>query len=257
MSPRSLDDRVAIVTGAGGGIGAAVVRRLVADGARVVAAERSAEAAAEAVDGLPGDRVVGAAGDVATEEGTRAYVDAALEAFGRIDFLHANAGVVGARTELPDSDPDAFDAVLRTNVRGVYLGLREVLGRMRERGSGAIVVSASVAGMRAHPGLAAYVASKHAVLGLMRTAAVEGAAYGVRVNAVCPGPVATPMMAEIERMVSPDDPAEARQWLAGRSPMNRYATPDEVAGLVCWLLGDEAGFVNGAAYTVDGGRTIA
>jgi NAD(P)-dependent dehydrogenase (short-subunit alcohol dehydrogenase family) len=128
---------------------------------------------------------------------------------------------------------------------------------MRERGSGAIVASASVAGLRALAAHAPYVASKHAVIGLVKTAAVEAAAYGVRVNAVCPGPVSTPMVEELERMASPEEPAAARAWLTSRSPMNRYATPDEVAALVCWLLGDEASFVNGQAYPLDGGRTAA
>jgi NAD(P)-dependent dehydrogenase (short-subunit alcohol dehydrogenase family) len=252
---RGLEDRVAVITGGGAGIGAAVARRLAAEGALVVVADlHGADAVAR---DLPGGRAVAVAADVATEEGTRAYVDAALEAFGRIDCLHNNAGVVGRRAMLPDSDPAAFDAVLRVNVRGVYLGLRAALAEMRPRGRGAIVNMASVAGMRAHPGLAPYVASKHAVIGLTRTAAVEAAAYGVRVNAVCPGPTDTAMIAEIERMAEPEDPSVARARLERRSPMGRYAKADEVAGLVCWLLSDEASFVNGAAYTVDGGRTVA
>jgi NAD(P)-dependent dehydrogenase (short-subunit alcohol dehydrogenase family) len=242
-----MNGKVALVTGAAGGIGTAVVHRLQAAGARVVATDRKA----------PDVGDVAVAADVTTEEGTRAYVDAALEAFGRIDLFHANAGAIGPRADLPESDPAAFDAVLQVNVRGVYLGLRAVLAQMRDQRSGAIVASASVAGLRALAGHAPYVASKHAVLGLMRTAAVEGAQYGVRVNAICPGPTATAMIEEIERMASPEDPAAAKGWLAGRSPMGRYAKPDEAAALVCWLLSDEASFVNGAAYTLDGGRTAA
>jgi NAD(P)-dependent dehydrogenase (short-subunit alcohol dehydrogenase family) len=250
-------ERVAVVTGAAGGIGAAVARRLAGAGAHVVLVDRDVEAVADVAHTLPEGRALAVGADVADEAGTRAYVDTAREAFGRIDAFHNNAGIVGPRAPLPESDAGAFDEVLRVNVRGTYLGLRAVLALMRERGSGAIVNTASVAGLRALPGHAAYVASKHAVLGLTRCAAVEAAGYGVRVNAICPGPVSTPMIEEIERMGSPEDPAATRAWLAGRSPMGRYATPDEVAALVAWLLSDEAAFVNGAAYPIDGGRLAA
>ena len=257
MSTGRFEDRVAVVTGGAGGIGAAVVARLLREGARVVVVDLSREAAAAVAGAAPPERAIAVEADVATEEGTGAYVQAALDAFGRIDCFHNNAGIVGPNAPLPDSDPAAFDAVMRTNVRGVYLGLRAVLGHMRARGTGAIVNTASVAGMRAHPGLSPYVASKHAVIGLTRCAAVEAAVYGVRVNAACPGPVDTGMMAKIERMVSPQDPGAARARLAGRAPMDRYATTGEVAALVCWLLSDDAAFVTAGAYPIDGGRLSA
>lgn len=245
----------AVVTGAAGGIGAAVTARLVRAGVSVVAVDIEATGLHLLAERFPSGAVVPVTADVSAEEGVQTYIAAALDAFGRIDLFHNNAGTEGRVAPLHESDVRDFDRVMCVNVRGVYLGLRAVLREMRSTGGGAIVNTASVAGLRARAGLGPYVASKHAVIGLTKNAAIESADHGVRVNAVCPGPVSTPMIDRIERG-SDGEPSRSRRADAGAdAAMHRYATPDEVASLVCWLLGDDAGFVNGAAYTVDGGRT--
>lgn len=258
MALRGLDERVVVVTGAAGGIGVAVCERLVEEGARVVAVDADGSAAGRLVQAFDRDRAVAVTADVATEEGTDSYVSAAVAAFGRIDAFHNNAGIEGSRAPIVDGDVANFDRVIAVNLRGVYLGLRAVLRQQRAQGGGgSIVNTASVAGLRAHPGLAAYVASKHGVAGLTKCAAIEAAPLGIRVNAVCPGPIDTRMMASIERMADPTDPVAARTAFANRSPMGRYGTAAEVAALVCWLISDESSFVNGVTYPVDGGRTAA
>lgn len=238
-----------MVTGAAGGIGSAVTRRLATAGARVVAVDRNEAGLDQLAQQLPTEAVRVVAADVSSAEGVASYVSTTVDEFGGIDAFHNNAGIEGAVATLDESDVDAFDQVMRVNVRGVYLGLRAVLQVMRSHGRGSVVNTASVAGLRGRIGLGPYVASKHAVLGLTRTAALEAADYGVRVNAVCPGPVHTEM---IERI---DASALRSGETAGTSTMCRYGTADEVAAVVCWLLGDEATFVTGAAYPVDGGRT--
>ncbi|MQA04642.1 MAG: SDR family oxidoreductase [Streptosporangiales bacterium] len=240
---------IAVVTGAARGIGRAVTRRLVAAGSRVVAVDLDARGLDQLAQQLPAESVRVVPADVSTAEGVASYVDAAVDEFGGIDVFHNNAGIEGTVATLDESDVDAFDRVMRVNVRGVYLGLHAVLQVMRARGRGAVVNTASVAGLRGRVGLGPYVASKHAVLGLTRTAALEAAEYGVRVNAVCPGPVRTEM---IERI---DASALRAGEGVGTSTLCRYGTADEVAAVVCWLLGDESAFVTGGAYPVDGGRT--
>lgn len=254
MEFTGLTDKVAIVTGGAGGIGEAVATRLAAEGARLVLVDIDSEAVDAAAKRVGSD-AIGVQADVSTEAGVTSYVDAALAEYGRIDLFFNNAGIEGRSAPIADAEMEWFDKVIAVNLRGVYLGLHHVLRAMREQGDGgAIVNSSSVAGLRGFAGLAPYTASKHGVMGLTKVAAIEGAEFGVRVNAVNPGPISTGMMDRIEKdMSGGGDPEPVHDEFAGLNPMGRYGAPEEVANLVTWLLSGEASYVSGAAYAVDGG----
>ena len=249
-----LEGKVAIVSGAAGGIGAAAARRFAAEGARVVLVDRDAgrlEAQARAI----GEAASHVVADVSSEDDTQRYVAAAVERHGGFDVLLANAGILGQVKPIADYPVDVFDAVLRVNVRGVWLALKYAMPELARRGGGSIVVTASTAGVRGSAGLSAYVASKHAVVGMMRTAALEGAASGIRVNSVNPSPVETAMIRELESGIDPASREEARRHLESRSPLRRYAEAEEVASLMLFLASDESRFVTGGVHMIDGGRT--
>ncbi|HEX6310012.1 MAG TPA: glucose 1-dehydrogenase [Acidimicrobiia bacterium] len=249
---QGLTGKVAIVTGGASGMGAASARRLAAEGAKVVVADLQEELAKEVAADLPD--AVAVAADVATVEGTDAYVRAAVDAFGRVDLFHNNAGYGGDLVPIWEMTVEQFDHTMAVNARGAFLGLRAVLGRMAEQGDGgAIVNTASLSGMRGVPGQAAYGPSKHAVVGLTKVAALDAAPIGVRVNAVCPGLVRTPMLQGLIDVA----PKELIDGMLMRVPAGRLAEADEVANLVVWLLSDEAAYVNGAAYIADGGIAAA
>jgi 3alpha(or 20beta)-hydroxysteroid dehydrogenase len=246
--------RVAIVTGGAGGIGAAAARRLVADGARVVLVDRD-EVALERVAAE-----MGAAGalvaDVTDEAAVDGYVRRAVAEHARVDLFFNNAGVEGRLASIMDLAVADFDRVMAVNARGVFLGLRAVMRQMREQGTGgAIVNTASMAGLRGGTLLGPYVASKHAVIGLTRTAALEGGPLGIRVNAVAPGFIDTRMQRSLLRQRWPDDPDGAMAARSATIPLKRYGTAEEVANLVAWLLSDEAGYVTGSVSTIDAGLT--
>jgi NAD(P)-dependent dehydrogenase (short-subunit alcohol dehydrogenase family) len=229
-------------------------RRLAREGARIVAVDVDGDGTSRVTAALDGDAIAVTA-DVATESGVARYVDAAVEAYGHIDMFCDNAGIEGAVAPLAAMPVDDFDRVIAVNLRGVFLGLRAVMGHMSTHGGGSIVVTSSVAGIRGSAGVGAYVASKHAVIGLVRTAAIEGAAAGIRVNAILPGVVEGRMMLELEEgmgaLAGLDGPA-VREQLLMRVPMRRYATGDDIAAVTAWLLSDDAAYVSGALQVIDG-----
>ncbi|MBM4243265.1 MAG: SDR family oxidoreductase [Deltaproteobacteria bacterium] len=256
-SSKRLTGKVAAVTGAAGGIGRAICERLAAEGARVVAVDLRAgdlEPVVAAVRAL-GSEAHAVAADVSVAADVARWVDEGVRRFGGIDLLVNNAGIEGVVKPLEEYPDDVFDRVLAVNVRGVFLGLKHVHPAMKARGGGAIVNLASVAGITGNGLISAYIASKHAVVGLTRAAATTYPAAGIRVNAVLPAPVETRMMRSLEEGFLPGQPAALKQMMASQIPLGRYAEPAEVAGIVAFLLSDEAGYVNGSLYTVDGGMT--
>jgi NAD(P)-dependent dehydrogenase (short-subunit alcohol dehydrogenase family) len=249
--------KVAVITGAANGIGRATALAFATRGAKVLAVDRDAEGAertAATIRQQGGDARPEAA-DVIKPADVQAYVKSALDNYGRIDCFFNNAGVVGKVTPITDYDEATFDQVIGVNVKGVFLGMQHVLPIMIKQGSGAIVNTASVAGLVGTPGMSAYVASKHAVIGLTKSASGEVARSGVRINAVCPGPIDTNMMQTVERQIDPSDPASVGTRYRTGLPIGRYGTAEEVAGVVLFLCSDLAGNITGAQYVVDGGRT--
>jgi len=256
-----LTSRIALITGGAGGIGQAAARQFTAEGARVVLVDLDEAALQSAVQSIGEDMASYAVADVTQPEQVQSYVNAAVERWGGIKIFLANAGIEGTLSSIPDYPIDIFDRVMAVNVRGVWLGLKYVIPVMRDRGGGSIVITSSTAGVGGSAGLSAYVASKHAVIGLMRTAALECAPLGIRVNTVNPAPIETRMMRSLEQMrVAAADSSEVtvkqtKQAIAERIPLQRYGNPEEVAKLMLFLASDESSFCTGGVYMVDGGRS--
>ncbi|MET8209140.1 SDR family oxidoreductase [Streptomyces sp. NPDC005373] len=254
-----LDDKVAVITGATGDIGTATAKAFAREGASVVLVGRNKarleEIAAELV-GVNGDAegVVIAVADVSRPDDVAGYVRVAVERFGRIDVFVNNAGYQGVVAPTGSYPIDEFDQVMATNVRGTWLGMRAVMPVMAEQpNGGTIIITSSMGGTKGFPGFSAYVTSKHANIGLMRTCAVEGAPIGIRVNCVNPGPVESSMMSRIHELAAPDAPQAVKDQFLAHVPMGRYAAPEEVANVMTFLADDASSFVTGGVYTVDGG----
>jgi NAD(P)-dependent dehydrogenase (short-subunit alcohol dehydrogenase family) len=249
--------KVVLITGAGNGIGREAALGFACRGAKVVVVDHD-QAAGEATAGIlrqRGNDAFFVAADVTRSADVQNYVKLTLDKYGAIDCFHNNAGIEGGIAPTHQCDEAMFDRVMAVNVKGVFLGLRHVLPVMLKQGRGAIVNTASVAGLVATPGMPAYVASKHAVIGLTKTAAGEVARSGVRVNCVCPGPIDTRMIRSLETMLDPQDPASIGRRYQANIPLGRYGTAEEVANVVIFLASDLASNITGAHYVVDGGRT--
>jgi NAD(P)-dependent dehydrogenase (short-subunit alcohol dehydrogenase family) len=248
------DGKVAVITGGGGGIGTAVAGILLAEGASVLLAGRTRKTLEKAAETLASDRCDIVVADVAVVEDSRRIVDTAQSRFGGLDVYIANAGIGLPTWSIVDLPVESFDQVMAVNVRGVFLGLKAAIPALRARGKGSVVVVSSIAGIKARgTGNAAYVASKHAELGLVKTAAVECGPYGIRVNSVLPGPTDTVMIRELEAARARDTGGSGREAILRGMPLARYGEPEEVARLIAFLASDDSGFCTGGVYTADGG----
>ena len=243
------DGKVALVTGAAGGIGRASARAFATENAKVVVVDIDDDRSRETVELIRADR--GEAhfvhADVASSADVQAMVAETLRVFGRLDYAHNNAGVASGTFEVADFPEDEWDRVIGVMLRGVFLCMKYEIPAILRAGGGAIVNTASGAGLVGYPGQAAYVSAKHGVLGLTKTAALEYGRRGIRINAVCPGTAMSPM---VEKYT--DDP-EMLEMLVGLHPIGRIGTSEEIAAAAVWLCTADASFVLGHALSVDGG----
>ena len=252
--PSTFQNKVALVTGAAGGIGRATALAFAREGAHLVLADRDEQAGAQVLEQVlaTGAQAIFVATDVTQETQVQSMVTQAVARFGRLDCAFNNAGIEEEHMRIADCTEATFDRIMAVNVKGVWLCLKYQLAQMQQQGGGAVVNTASVAGLVGAPKMAAYTASKHAVLGLTKAAALEYGRRNIRVNAVCPGVIDTPMYA---RAVAAD--AAMGATVAALHPVGRIGQPEEVAAVVLWLCSEAASFVTGLAHTVDGGMTAA
>jgi len=247
------EGRVALVTGAGSGIGRATALAFAREGARVVACDVNADGAGETVREIKdaGGEALSLSADVTDSAQVREVVARTLDAYGRLDYAHNNAGISGstagvAAAQVPE---EAFDRVIAVNLKGVWLGMKYEVPAMLAIGGGAIVNTASIMGVVATATNPAYAASKHGVIGLTQSFALAYASRGLRVNAICPGYIDTPMFDRFRA------DADLTQQIIGRHPIGRLGTPEEVAQAVVWLCSEASSFVTGHALIADGGYT--
>src|SRR4051812_12443215 len=250
----SFEGKVALVTGAASGLGLATAKAFAESGASVVLADWNEEAVRSAAEGLAaqGHKVLAVRCDVSDDAQVEAMVDQTVATFGRLDAAYNNAGVQNVLAETADSPRDDYDRVMAINLRGVWSCMKFELRQMRIQGSGAIVNCSSLGGLVGGAQRATYHAAKHGVLGLTKSAALEYAARGIRINAVCPGLFETPM-AESMRA---GGQTEALEGMLKLVPMGRYGRPEEIADAVLWLCSDASSFVTGQSVSVDGGFTM-
>lgn len=248
---KSLKNKVAIITGGAGSIGKTTAKLFLEEGVKVLLVDRDEEALKKAVQELGGDNVKYTAADVTKSADVQRYVNDAVASFGKIDIFFNNAGIEGVVKPVVDYPEDIFDKVIAVNVKGVWLGNKYVLPQMNDGGS--IILTSSVAGISGSPDVSAYIASKHAVVGLMRNLAVEAAPRKIRVNTVNPSPVDNRMMRSLEAGFAPGHAEAAKKELEKAIPLGRYADPEEIGQLVLFLADDNSKFITGTTQVIDGG----
>lgn len=246
-----LQNKVAIVTGAVGNIGLATVQIFLEQGAKVMLVDRDRALMESTLAKLDTDRAAGVVADVANPTDVRRYIEETVKRFGKVDIFFINAGIEGPVKTLDEYPDDGFDLTMDVNVKGVFLGLKYVLAEINDNGS--IIITSSIFGMKGSLKTVGYAASKHAVVGLMRSAARATGARGIRVNSVHPGYVESDMMRRIEQVDVPDNPEESRRQRLAAVPMGKYVQPRDIGESVLFLASEESRMVTGQQLVIDGG----
>lgn len=249
-----LKNKVAIITGGAGGIGKATAAVFLREGAKVMLVDLRETDLKQTIEELDNENVMYFTGDVSNSDNVRKYTEACLLHFGKIDIFFNNAGIEGVFAPITEYKEEIFDRVIAVNLKGVWLGCKFVIPKMKDGGS--VILTSSVAGLKGFQNLSSYVASKHAVTGIMRTMALEFAKRKIRVNSVHPGPVNNRMMRSIEKQISPSNPDDAEKNFENSIPFKRYAENIDVANLVLFLASNESSYLTGTTQVVDGGMFI-
>lgn len=252
---KRLNGKVAIITGGTGGIGVAAAAMFMEEGAQVVLVDNDKAAIEKAKAELQDKNLSFCHADVSKKEDTIKFLNHTLKTFGKIDIFFANAGIEGASKSIEEYPDSIFDEVIAVNLKGVWLGCKYIIPKMEQGAS--VIITSSVAGLKGFPGLGAYVATKHAVVGIMKVAAAENASRNIRVNTIHPGPVDNEMMRRIETDMSPDSPKDVMAGFNAAVPFGRYATSKEVAQMALFLASDESKYITGCTHLVDGGMLNA
>ena len=251
-----LEDKVAIITGATGGIGKAATELFLNEGANVLMVDLNEDDLIEVTKEIDSNKLSYLQGDVSQYSDNLKAVELAVERYGGLDIFIANAGVAGEIQPITEYDESTFDNLMAVNAKGPFLGLKACIPALTERGGGSVIITSSVAGLTGAPFLSPYVMSKHAVVGLTKSAAKECAEMNIRVNSVNPSPVETKMMRVLEDGMSEINGEEVNQeTFAEQIPLGRYAEANEIAKLMLFLSGDDSEFITGSVHTIDGGFT--
>lgn len=250
-----LTNKVAVITGGSGAIGSTTAKLFLSEGAKVVLVDINKEALDKVASDLNSPNLSYIAADVTKAADVQKYVQHTVDTFGKIDVFFNNAGIEGVVKPIEEFPEEVFDKVIAVNVKGAWLGLKYVLPQMNDGGS--IINTSSVAGLSGTANVSAYVTSKHAVIGLTRTVALEAAPRNIRVNSVHPSPVDNRMMRSLEDGFAPGDAASAKQAFEAAIPLKRYATNEDIANGVLFLASDDSKFITGMKLVIDGGMTMA
>lgn len=250
-----LKGKTALITGGAGEIGLTVGKLFAKEGAKVMLVDINEDMLKKAAQSFDSNVADYAVADVTQPEEAQQYVQTAIDRYGHVDVFVNNAGIEGVVKSIQDYPIEIFDKVIAVNVRGVWLGLKYMIPEMLKAGEGSIIITSSLAGIKGSPLVSAYIASKHAGVGLMRTAAIELAETGIRVNTVNPAPIESPMMRRLEDGLMPGSQKEAKGMFQQMMPMKHYGQPEDVANLMLFLASEESRYCTGGVYVVDGGAS--